>query len=360
MTCRRTPARPRPARRCGATSSCATTCRAPRRGGRRRGHLPGLGRPSGPRVGLARGHRRAARGRRLGRRFLGAGLARGPDVPGRFGDPRERARFAWDSASEECWPSTWPPRTSASPASPASARPTSSAPGPDPEAFLAHCRRTGVITSPGFPESVRAWAKELWCSTRPRTPRCSRGDPSCGARLRRPRRPRDGMRGPGRSGHRALRAARRAGGRSLATGRSPSHRRPGGLARAAPPRPSHRNDNTTNSTPSGHGGRMTPVSAKVGARRSPCPPKSVPAEVRARQSSQRRTVRSTPEVRAGASTIDGSRKCPSVAPGSRRPVRAGTTMKCRTPTATSAGTVSVVTPPVTKTGRSERAVAGPT
>ena len=31
----------------------------------------------------------------------------------------------------------------------------------DHEAFLAHCRDTGVITSPGFPESVEAWAKEL-------------------------------------------------------------------------------------------------------------------------------------------------------------------------------------------------------
>jgi uncharacterized protein len=31
----------------------------------------------------------------------------------------------------------------------------------DPGAFLAHCRETGVITSPGFPESVEAWAKEL-------------------------------------------------------------------------------------------------------------------------------------------------------------------------------------------------------
>ncbi len=31
----------------------------------------------------------------------------------------------------------------------------------DTEAFLDHCRRTGVITTPGFPASVEAWAKEL-------------------------------------------------------------------------------------------------------------------------------------------------------------------------------------------------------
>jgi len=31
----------------------------------------------------------------------------------------------------------------------------------DPASFAAHCRRTGVITSPGFPDSMEAWAKEL-------------------------------------------------------------------------------------------------------------------------------------------------------------------------------------------------------
>ncbi len=29
------------------------------------------------------------------------------------------------------------------------------------EAFLARCRRTGVIKTPGFPPRVEAWAKEL-------------------------------------------------------------------------------------------------------------------------------------------------------------------------------------------------------
>jgi uncharacterized protein len=29
------------------------------------------------------------------------------------------------------------------------------------DAFLAHCRRTGLITTPGFPASVEAWSKEL-------------------------------------------------------------------------------------------------------------------------------------------------------------------------------------------------------
>ncbi len=31
----------------------------------------------------------------------------------------------------------------------------------DPENFLVHCRRTGVITTAGFPASAEAWAKEL-------------------------------------------------------------------------------------------------------------------------------------------------------------------------------------------------------
>jgi uncharacterized protein len=31
----------------------------------------------------------------------------------------------------------------------------------DPERLLARCRRTGVVTSPGFPASVDTWAKEL-------------------------------------------------------------------------------------------------------------------------------------------------------------------------------------------------------
>jgi uncharacterized protein len=31
----------------------------------------------------------------------------------------------------------------------------------DPERLLARCRRTGVVTSPGFPPSVDTWAKEL-------------------------------------------------------------------------------------------------------------------------------------------------------------------------------------------------------
>jgi pimeloyl-ACP methyl ester carboxylesterase len=31
----------------------------------------------------------------------------------------------------------------------------------DPAQLLVHCRRTGVITSPGFPASADAWAKEL-------------------------------------------------------------------------------------------------------------------------------------------------------------------------------------------------------
>jgi putative redox protein len=31
----------------------------------------------------------------------------------------------------------------------------------DPEAFLAHCRRTGVVTTPGYPSSLEAWVKEL-------------------------------------------------------------------------------------------------------------------------------------------------------------------------------------------------------
>jgi uncharacterized protein len=32
---------------------------------------------------------------------------------------------------------------------------------PDPAELLTHCRRTGVITTSGFPPSVEAWAKEL-------------------------------------------------------------------------------------------------------------------------------------------------------------------------------------------------------
>ena len=31
----------------------------------------------------------------------------------------------------------------------------------DPADLLARCRRTGVITTPGFPASIEAWAKEL-------------------------------------------------------------------------------------------------------------------------------------------------------------------------------------------------------
>jgi putative redox protein len=32
---------------------------------------------------------------------------------------------------------------------------------PDPGDLLAHCRRTGVVKTPGFPASAEAWAKEL-------------------------------------------------------------------------------------------------------------------------------------------------------------------------------------------------------
>ncbi len=31
----------------------------------------------------------------------------------------------------------------------------------DPAALVERCRRAGVITTPGFPESIEAWAKEL-------------------------------------------------------------------------------------------------------------------------------------------------------------------------------------------------------
>ena len=61
----------------------------------------------------------------------------------------------------------------------------------DPEAFLAHCRRTGVITSPDFPESVEAWAKELSVLHPAEDAALLKGRPDpAGARLRRPRRAR--------------------------------------------------------------------------------------------------------------------------------------------------------------------------
>ena len=104
----------------------------------------------------------------------------------------------------------------------------------DPERLLERCRQTGVVSTPAFPASVDAWAKELsvlhpaedaaLLKGRPLLVVHGSDDPDVPA-VRRP--------GPGRRRHRALGAAHRAGRRPLAAGRPPGHRHPGGLAGAA-------------------------------------------------------------------------------------------------------------------------------
>ena len=194
------------------------------RGGRRRPDLSGPGRPPDPRVGLARRHRRrcAAPASRPATSPRWAGSTTWPSWPS--GDPRDRAPPGGGLRLRR--------RAGAAPGRrrraggrgglPRHARPTSAPLAADPERLLARCRQTGVSRSPGFPASVEAWAKELsvlhpaedaaLLKGRPLLVVHGSDDPDVPAG----RRP-----GPGRRGHRALRAARRAAAPATGSGPTP-------------------------------------------------------------------------------------------------------------------------------------------
>ena len=119
----------------------------------------------------------------------------------------------------------------------------------DPEAFLAHCRRTGVITSPDFPESVEAWAKELSVLHPAEDATLLKGRPILLVHgSEDPDVPVSGMRAlvEAATGPSELHVV--LGRRALAAGRSQGHRRARRLARAAPLEP-HNLDTTKPPTP---------------------------------------------------------------------------------------------------------------
>ncbi len=106
---------------------------------------------------------------------------------------------------------------------------------PDPVDLLTHCRRTGVITTEGFPASVEAWFKELSFLHPAEDAALLKGRPLLLAHgANDPDVPVAEARGARRRGDRALRAPRRARRRPLAPRRPAGDRHPGGLVGAAP------------------------------------------------------------------------------------------------------------------------------
>ncbi len=166
---RRATSPPTPARRLRARPSTAMSLLGPRpapaqgRRGRRGADLPGAGGPARP-------------GSRAGAwppaSLRGAGESEGDfSALGWLDDlgclaaaeiPESAPRLVVGSASAACWRCTWPPTDERVAGVACLGTPADLGPlAVDPERLLERCRQTGVVSSPSFPASVDAWAKEL-------------------------------------------------------------------------------------------------------------------------------------------------------------------------------------------------------